>query len=148
LGASIALLAACGATAKHPDAVTPATPSPSAMAMVCGDFSEIDSVVPPILDRLANGRESTPQYTKDEVVIDELSQRLYADASAFADMPPASRVFELSNRLSVDLNHLVYGYFMFVSPDQVAPADIPPVRADLAAIRDAITAGEFACPSH
>ena len=147
MGAGIALLAACGATGRANVPPSPGTPPPSAMAKVCQDYADIKSAMPPILDRLANGAESSGQYMQDELVIDGLSQRLYADASAFARVA-GSRVFELSNRLSVDLNHLVYGYFMFTDPSQVDASDVAHVGADLAAIDEAMAAGEFTCASH
>jgi hypothetical protein len=125
---------------------SPVTPLPSgAVAALCGDFAKIQSRLPPLLARLSSDQESKPRYQRDQVVIAELTQSLYADASSFA-LAGQEDVFELANRLSAHLNRLVYGYFMYEVPSQIEPAVIPLVRQDLDDVSSQLNAGLLRCP--
>ena len=124
-----------------------ATPIPlpsGAIGSLCGDFAAIRKRLPDILSRLSTGQESKRHYSKDQIVIDGLSQQLYADASEFA-LAGREDVFELANRLSSHLNRLVYGYFMYEVPSQIDPSAVPLVHQDLDDVRSQLVAGLLPC---
>jgi hypothetical protein len=132
-----------GATPPSPAASV----SPRAMKTVCMDLDRLGTVLPPILDRLSGRTETKGQYGKDQVRLNRLSQALYDHASVFTSGTDPHEVFATANNLSVDVNKLLYGYFMFVSPDQVQPRDVTAVRTDLADIHQRIASGSLPCES-
>ena len=145
VGAGMALLASCATAERTPEAAGKSSAAPSgAASKVCDDVARVRLVTPAILDRLASGTESVAQYTGDLPVIDAASQALYTDASAFA-YQQGSHIFEHSNTLSIHLNNLIYGYFMFTEPAQVSADDVRAVRDDLARIDATLASGGISC---
>jgi hypothetical protein len=117
------------------------------METVCRDLDRLGTVLPPILDRLGDKTETKSRYGEDQVLLNRLSQSLYDHASVFAEGTDPHEVFATANNLSVDVNKLLYGYFMFVSPDQVQPQDVAAVRTDLGDIHQRIASGSLPCGS-
>jgi hypothetical protein len=152
------LLAGCSGNGSGSVATSPApstthgqlstTPTPlssGAIGSLCRDLAAIRKRLPAILTRLSTGQESKQRYGEDQIVIDALSQQLYADASVFA-LAGREDVFELANRLSSHLNRLVYGYFMYEDPSQIDPSVVPLVHQDLDDVSSELGAGLLPCP--